>query len=140
MSKLNVNVRYSRVCDPPEKNSGELLTEQSGYIPAKIQIENMIYAGRRLDEARKEQYDFGANFEGDEFDYPDPTRTANFDLVDASRIASETEKRLKDTKTAQEAAKAKIEAEKQAENDELIKEAKEARSKKSTEKIDVSDD
>lgn len=33
--------------------SPETITEQSGYIEPKRQIEDMIMAGRRLDEARK---------------------------------------------------------------------------------------
>ena len=46
--------------NPPK---GEVLTsdtrtEQSGYVDPKRQIEDMILAGRRLDEARKNQYDF----------------------------------------------------------------------------------
>ena len=33
--------------------------ETAGYIPADVQIEMFIQAGRRLDQARKEQFDFG---------------------------------------------------------------------------------
>lgn len=87
--------------------SSETITEQSGYIEPKRQIEDMIMAGRRLDEARKNQYDFDSEDSIDESAY-DPTRAKNFDLSDASQIQFEAnerlrEQRLKASQTAQEA-------------------------------------
>ena len=46
--------RYNRQERPGEINSGENLVERAGYIPAKIQIENLINAGIRLKEHRAE--------------------------------------------------------------------------------------
>ena len=76
--------------NPPK---GEVLTsdtqtEQSGYVDPKRQIEDMILAGRRLDEARKNQYDFPSGEDIDE-DLYDPTRSGNFDLSDASQMQFE---------------------------------------------------
>ena len=71
------------------------LTEQAGYIPPQDQIESMILAGQRLNEARASQYDFASEDEIDEDAY-DPTRTGNFDLADASQLAMATEMSLRD--------------------------------------------
>lgn len=70
-------------------------TEQAGYIPPQIQIENMILAGERLNQTRKEMYDFSSADEIDE-DAFDPTRRGNFDLADASQMAMETEMSLRE--------------------------------------------
>ena len=71
------------------------LTEQAGYIPPQDQIESMILAGQRLNEARASQYDFASEDDIDE-DASDPTRRGNFDLADASQMAMETEMSLRD--------------------------------------------
>ena len=42
------------------------LTEQAGYIPPQDQIESMILAGQRLNEARASQYDFASEDDIDE--------------------------------------------------------------------------
>ena len=41
-------------------------TEQAGYIPPQIQIENMILAGERLNQTRMDMYDFSSADEIDE--------------------------------------------------------------------------
>jgi hypothetical protein len=88
-------------------------TEQAGYIPPQIQIENMILAGERLNQSRKEMYDFSSPDEIDE-DAFDPTRRGNFDLADASQMAMETEMSLRDqaleADKLRKAAQAEIEA------------------------------
>ena len=70
-------------------------TEQAGYIPPQVQIENMMLAGQRLDQSRKAMFDFESEEEIDE-DAFDPTRRGNFDLADASQMAMETEMSLRD--------------------------------------------
>ena len=62
-------------------------TETAGYIRAEDQITAFIDAGRRLDEYRREMYDFG---DGEEVpdDFIDPTRSGSFDLADASILGS----------------------------------------------------
>ena len=66
-----------------EVNSGEVMVETAGYIPAKLRIEQIIDAGKRLVEYRKEQFDYN---EGEEDMSPDiRTRSKSYDLADASQ-------------------------------------------------------
>ena len=81
--------RQYEVLDPHSE------TEQAGYIPPQVQIENMMLAGQRLDQSRKDLYDFPSEDEIDEDAY-DPTRRGNFDMADASQMAIETEMSLRD--------------------------------------------
>ena len=67
--------------------------ETAGYIPADVQIEMFIQAGRRLDQARKEQFDFGPEEEVPE-DFIDPTRKSGFDMADASLLSQEVRSNL----------------------------------------------
>ena len=90
------------VMDPVSK------TESAGYIPADVQITMFIEAGRRLDKARIEAYDFGPNEEVPE-DFIDPTRSGDFDLADASRlgkaVASSLNDQAKNARSKKEAEK-----------------------------------
>lgn len=73
-----------------EKNTGEIIVERSGYIPARKRIENLMLAGQRLIESRHAMYDFNAGEPIDENFY-DPTREKDFDLADATRIQNDLE-------------------------------------------------
>ena len=66
----------------PEVNSGEILVERVGYISARDRIENLLLAGHRLENYRKEQYDFNSVDEIDET-FTDPTRNKSYDMADA---------------------------------------------------------
>ena len=66
----------------PEVNSGEILVERVGYISARDRIENLLLAGHRLENYRKEQYDFDSVENIDE-SFTDPTRNKNYDMADA---------------------------------------------------------
>ena len=84
--------KYERKPYLGEKNSGELLTEQAGYVPADVKILNMIEAGERLRDSR-----YGYEFEDEKSvpdDYYDPTREAGFDMADASVMKAETLQRM----------------------------------------------
>lgn len=87
----------------PEKIDKETIVEQSGYEPADRKIMNMIFAGQRLKEARKEMYDY----DGDEYiDLPiDPTRKPGLDLAEASEILRSTQEARNAFKLAQEVQK-----------------------------------
>jgi len=78
----------------PEVMSSETLTESAGYIPPKVQIENLLEAGKRLVEYRKEQYDFPDDTSVDE-SLEDPTRRPGYDLADASVQLQNIQQRLR---------------------------------------------
>lgn len=83
MSKI-VN-KYTWKPEPPEENSGETLTESTGYRSPQSQIEAMIISGQRLQAARDSEFDFKAGEVLDE-QFSDPTRSPNFDITDAQRL------------------------------------------------------
>jgi len=99
--------------------------ESAGYIPPKIQIENMILAGKRLDDARKEQYDFGPDDKIDE-NFVDPTRNPNFDMADASALADQVKENLQASAKKRDKAIAESKAKAEAERDALIEKGRKA--------------
>lgn len=88
--------RYGRSILPGESNDGPELVEKAGYIPAQVQIENLLNAGDRLNQSRL-GYEFDADEEVPD-DYSDITRSPNFDLSDASRIQHTLNERFKNIK------------------------------------------
>lgn len=74
--------QYEEFKRSPEINSGEILVERVGYISARDRIENLLLAGHRLENFRKEQYDFESVDKIDET-FTDPTRNKNYDMADA---------------------------------------------------------
>lgn len=104
---MQFQTKYTHEKSPGEINLGKNLVEKAGYIPAQSRIENMILAGQRLVEHRKEMYDFSNDKDIDE-SFSDPTRSKNYDMADAF-IMSEVIKNnikqkelLKASQTAQE--------------------------------------
>lgn len=88
--------RVNRSRSEPEKNSGISKVEKAGYITAKKRIENMILAGQRLIQSRKEQYDFVDSEPDESFD--DPTRRKNYDPADATQDGFYAQSRIKASK------------------------------------------
>ena len=88
----------AELCDPKSE------TEQAGYIPPQRQIEDMMLAGRRLDDYRKSQFDFPDDDSIDE-DVYDPTRAGNFDLSDASQMSYDVNNRIREAKEFSKASK-----------------------------------
>lgn len=89
---MQFETKYDRTPYEGEKNSGELLTEQAGYLPADVKILNMIEAGERLRDSR-----LGYEFEDEKSvpdDYFDPTRDPGFDMADATSMSAETLQRM----------------------------------------------
>lgn len=106
---MDFNRKYQRKKSVPEKNSGVLIVETAGYIPAKVQVEQMIMAGRKLAEYRKEMYDFGPDEPDD--GYVDPTRSPNYDMADAHQDAMRVADRVRRKKAkADEKAKSETSA------------------------------
>ena len=79
---MQFQTKYTHEKSPGEVNLGKNLVEKAGYIPAQARIENMILAGQRLVEHRKEMYDFSDGKDIDE-NFTDPTRSKNYDMSDA---------------------------------------------------------
>nr|QJB21667.1 MAG: hypothetical protein [Microvirus sp.] len=98
---MNFYDQFVRPKKTPEINSGEIRVEKAGYIPAEKQIAQLMQAGVRLGQYRKEMYDT----ETDDGEI-DPTRGPDFDLADASTIS----RALDQKKEAAKAAKAAAEA------------------------------
>lgn len=112
-------VRYSTVKRPSVKEKEayfmeiipeDTLTEQA-HMPARVQLERLMAAGEQLLRYRRDMYDFGFDEDGAEVADPDPTRSGDFDMAEASMILSEVEERLteqarRQKKAAEEAAKA----------------------------------
>lgn len=119
---------YIRPKSDAEINSGEKKVETAGYIPAEIQIEDMIMAGQRLNQARAERFDFPDGRDDDLF--MDPTRSPNFDLADASSLANMVDGRLSKAEAEMEAKRKEAAEKKKAEDDELIELGRQAKAEK----------
>ena len=104
---MKFNTPYERDHTPEAPNSGEIITEQQGYISAQDQIEALIFAGQRLDESRA-GYEFDEDQEVPD-DYFDPTTMRNLDPVEAQQFL--------DQKTALLAEQAKKAEKKSADAD-----------------------
>lgn len=73
----------------PEINSGEVMVETAGYIDSQTKIENMIFAGQRLEMSRSEDFDYNDDnvFDDENNDMDiDPTRYKGLDMAEASEI------------------------------------------------------
>ena len=106
---VEIMTNYKRPERRKEVGGGPRIVEASGYIPTKIQVENMLLAGQRLNEYRKEQYDFSDGDSVPDDVVPDPTRDSRFDLADATRLGRAAIGRLKDAEKEIKEAKKKLE-------------------------------
>lgn len=93
---------YDRPPSDAEVGSPISKTE-TAYVPPDIQIDEMIRAGERLGQSRKEMYDFAPGEEDD--GYVDPTRSPGFDFADASMLERSARASLRQQKQAAEAEK-----------------------------------
>lgn len=96
--RYNFVTRYTTEPFKGEKNNGQYLVDPTGYIPAKRQIENMLFAGRSLDQSRIEDYDFR---KGDKLEYRE-----EFDLRSPDADFTTADKLLQNIAGRQDAAKA----------------------------------
>lgn len=108
-TQLTFNSQWYPQFDKPEKISKKSIVDPSGYIPPKERIENLIRAGERLDEVRREMYHYGNDFDGEDSDYEDPMVQRDLDLVDIQRMNEQSMANL-----ARQASEAKEAAEKAA--------------------------
>lgn len=92
---LKSNTHYTRVRSKPEINDGITRVEKSGYIPAKTRIEQFIRAGVRLNDYKKEMFDTDIGYQDWESVNIDPTRSGNYDMVDAQRDLESANQRIR---------------------------------------------
>lgn len=106
---MNFQTKYDYKHSEPEKQGGETKVDTVGYISSQQRIENLMLAGQRLVAHRSQRYDFEQGSPVDE-NFADPTRSTNFDLADAHRIAEQVNERLlKASQTVQEPPKTILE-------------------------------
>lgn len=99
---MEFQTKYNYAQFDGEKMDPISKTEQAGYVPPKIQIENMILAGRRLSQARLEQFD---EYQGQGSLELDPTRRPGLDLAEASILEKQILQNLQGSKNAEEVQK-----------------------------------
>jgi len=91
---MSYYTRDKRPEKKPEINLGDPIVETAGYRSAEVQISEMLNAGQRLVDYRKQRYEFG----GEEVvppNYEDPTRRPGFDMADGTALAALAADRLK---------------------------------------------
>lgn len=65
--KSFINSQKQFIALKPEANLGEKVTETAGYIPPNVRIKQMIESGERLEQWKKENFDYDAiDQDGDE--------------------------------------------------------------------------
>lgn len=123
---------YYSIVKRPKKigeiNEGPRLVETAGYMTAQQRIENIIDAGERLVQARKEAYDFPPGEKVDE-NYIDKTRTAGYDYFDAHEDLQTVEERIENGKKNK---KEEIKSEEKKEEKESGKQETEPEGKETT--------
>lgn len=90
---MRFQTRYNLSHRTYEKPSGPSQVERAGYIPAKARIEALMLAGARLVQSRAEMYDYPNSTPDDDFRI-DPTRSPNFDMVDADILKNDLKAKL----------------------------------------------
>lgn len=119
---MEYNTKLKPRVKSPKKTWDKSKTQQTGYIPANVQIERFIDAGTRLIAARNEMYDFPPGVESDD-DLEVPIRDPNFDLADASRLERENTARLEETAKIMKNEKKAEKAEKEEKNKKMLEKA-----------------
>jgi hypothetical protein len=107
---------YEKTDFKGEINNGEVLVETAGYLSVEQQIENLILAGRRLEDWRADHFDYYDSLPKgfDDTAIRDPTREPNFDMADAHQMACKSMAKVAEYNARREAKLAAREAEKAA--------------------------
>ena len=107
MAKFKTQFQDELFDEEFEAGGGEEIVDAAGYVPAEQQILTMINAGIRLDENRKEMYDYegqvGPDTEFGDIGY-DITRSPNIDPADISQLSLRLNARLAEQAKAAEKA------------------------------------
>lgn len=75
--------QYSHKPYDGEVISSKSIVDPSGYVDAQTRIENLMRAGERLDEYRRDMYQYGPDDDYDDDSSDDPTMEPGYDLADA---------------------------------------------------------
>ena len=114
MAKFKTQFSDDLIIEEFEDGGGEEIVDAAGYVPAEQQILNMINAGIRLDENRKELYDYEGpvtpDLELSDIGY-DVTRRPNTDPADIAQLQLLVNARLAEQAAAAEKAAAEPPAE-----------------------------
>lgn len=81
-----------------EPGGGKVLVEKGSHVPVMVQVRAMIAAGERLGEYRQGKHDFEPGELIPDDVVPDPTRSPNFDLADATQAAFAAERMVENVK------------------------------------------
>lgn len=116
IKNLEFNFQFGNPPSPVyEKGGGEKLVDASGYISAEEQILSMLNAGIRLDEQRKELYDYEGDGENIDFDSipVDFTRMPGVDMADISQLSNMVESKLRNQEREAKEKELKVEEKKE---------------------------
>lgn len=100
---------YDWTKDLPEIFDSTSIIDPSGYISPKQRITNLIRAGERLDQFRREMYDLSHDQEDDGI-WMDEMRTPGLDYSDITQIQRKAMDRIR-SRSRQDAVKPNIENE-----------------------------
>lgn len=110
MAKFKTQFSDEPIVEEFETGGGEEIVDAAGYVPAEQQILTMINAGIRLDENRKEMYDYEGpvtpDLELSDIGY-DVTRLPNTDPADIAQLELLVKARLAEQAAAAEKDAAK---------------------------------
>lgn len=107
--------KYKNFKPQTEAMKPDTIVDPAGYVSPKKRIENLIRAGERLDQFRRENYDLGYEDE-DDGTWEDPMRQPGLDLADVHRIRQAVRSRM-------QSASAKTEEEPKKDSEAMEKEA-----------------
>lgn len=104
------------------------ITEQTGYVPTAVLVKEMMAAGVRLRDHRREKFPAAPGVE--EEPELDPTREPGFDLADAARLARKVKSGFERAREKAKEARRVLDERRKAEAAELeeLRKEKEARS------------
>lgn len=95
MPKIKFYSKYNPGPVKFEVNCGETIVDAAGYISPKQRITNIIRAGERLEELRREMYDYDSDDEDDGYTI-DPLRKPGLDLSEVSQLQNLALSRLRE--------------------------------------------
>jgi len=94
--KVRINTKYDFDLEAPEKNDGQKVTETAGFIPPNVRIRQMIESGERLDEWKKDNFDYDDIGQDDGTSYDE---SRDMDVNDLHEAGTKALNRLRENET-----------------------------------------